>query len=168
MQQPSTHPAILTALTIARSLGESHYKRLLASLENGSLPLSAGVLHIQHLLHVSSSTSRSIANLLRQWQTWGKDASALSIVLQTARATSHVVQAESPSVHLVWTGPISLPGPTRTTSSVMVDLIAQAQQEIIVVGYALAETARQIIEHLAQAQQRGIQIVLILNRLEEE
>jgi phosphatidylserine/phosphatidylglycerophosphate/cardiolipin synthase-like enzyme len=167
MQQQPAHPAIFAAITVARSLDEPHFQQLVAALDNATLPLTSGVLQVQRLLHFSSAESRTIVNLLRFWQEWGKDIQALTIALQAVRATSAIMRAEASSVSLVWTGPVSLPGSTRATGSTLVDLIDHAQQEIIIVGYTLAVSARRIIERLAQAQQRGVQVVLIVDRMEE-
>jgi phosphatidylserine/phosphatidylglycerophosphate/cardiolipin synthase-like enzyme len=168
MHTPSVHPAIYDTIAVARTLDDTRFQQLIAALEREQPSLSMRVLHIQHLLHFSTTEAKSIVSLLRRWQAWGKDIQALIAALLAARATCTIMQAEAPSVRLVWTGPVSLPGTIRTTSSVLIDIIDHAQQEIIVVGYTLAPTARQIIVRLAQAQQRGIQIVLIVDRMDEK
>lgn len=168
MQQQSAHPAILAAIAMARILDEMRLQQLITMLDSGSLSLTSGVLHVQQVLHFSAAESRMAVNLFRRWQEWGKDVQTLITTLQAVHATCTAVQNEIPSVRLVWTGPVSLPGSTRTTGSVLIDLIDHAQQEIIIVGYALAETARQIFEHLARAQQRGVQVTMIIDRMEEE
>ena len=167
MQKQPVHPAILAAITVARSLDETRFQQLITALDNAILPLTTGILQVQRLFHFSTSESRTIVTLLRLWQEWGRDIQALITTLQAVRITSITVQAEAPSVSLVWTGPVSLPGPTRTTGSTLIDLIDHAQQEIVIVGYTLTVSARRIIEHLAQAQLRDIQVVLIVDRMEE-
>lgn len=166
--QQSTHPAIHAAITVARSLNETRFQQLLTMLDGGNLSLTAGVLHLQRVLHFPAAESRTVISLFRRWQEWGKDIQTLITTLQAIRATCTAMQDEVPSVCLVWTGPVSLPGATRTTGSVLIELIDHAQQEIVIVGYALAETARDIFKHLADAQQRGVQIVMIIDRMEEE
>jgi phosphatidylserine/phosphatidylglycerophosphate/cardiolipin synthase-like enzyme len=167
MQQPPAHPAILAVITVARSLDEPRFQQLISALDNATLLLTTGVLQVQRLLHFTAAESRTIVTLLRLWQAWDRDIQALITTLLAVRATSVAIQAEAPSVSLVWTGPVSLPGSTRPTSSTLIDLIDHAQQEIVIVGYTLAISARRIIEHLAQAQQRGVQVVLIVDRMEE-
>jgi phosphatidylserine/phosphatidylglycerophosphate/cardiolipin synthase-like enzyme len=171
MQHQPAYPSILAAITVARSLDEQRFQQLVTALDNATLPLTASVLQVQRLLHFSAAESRTVVGLLHQWQTWGKDIQSLAIALQTARVTSAVTQTEAPSVSLVWTGPISLPGSTRTTGSVLIDLIDHAQQEIVIVDYTLSENSsyvRRIIAHLARAHQRGVQIVLIGDQVEEK
>jgi len=168
MQQQPAHPAILAAITVARMLEETRLQQLIAALDNRTLSLADGPLQVQHLLRFSAAESRSIVSLFRQWQTWDKDSQSLTVTLQAVHVACATMQSEAPAVSLVWTGPVSLPGPTRTTSSVLIDLIDHAQQEIVVVGYTLAPTARSIIEHLAQALERGVQVVMIVDRMEEK
>lgn len=166
-QSPRPHPAILAAIDVVRSLNDSHFQQLLTALESGSLSLANSVLQVQYQLHFPSKQSRFLANLFRCWQAWGKDTQALIMTLQAIYATRATTLDEAPTVNLVWTGPVSLPGPTRTTSSVLIDLIDHAQQEIIIVGYTMTISIKSIIVRLAQAQQRGVQIVLIVDRMEE-
>lgn len=167
-QQPvSVHPAIHAAIDVVRSLDESHFQHLITALESENLSLATNVLQVQRQLHFSSQQSRSLVNLFRCWQTWDKDIQALITTLRAIRATRAAMQDEAPIVNLVWTGPVSLPGPTRTTSSVLTDLIDHARQEIIIVGYTMTISIRPIIIRLAQAQQRGAQVVLIVDRMEE-
>lgn len=167
MGQLLAHPAILAAIDLARRLSESGIQQLITALDNTTLPLTAGPLQVQSLLHCSATETRAIVDVLRQWQAWSKDVPTLAITLQTAYATGKLVQAESPSVSLIWTGPSYLPHHTRTTENALIDLIAHAQQEIIIVGYTLTLAVKHIILYLAQAQQRGVQVVLFVDRMEE-
>lgn len=71
--------------------------------------------------------------------------------------------AEQPKITAVWTGPDS-DGPSgRLTLAVVADLIAEAQQEILLVSYASwpGESVRQAM-HAAAA--RGVAITLLLER----
>lgn len=166
-QSPPPHPAILAAIDVVRYLDDSRFQQLLTALESGNLSLANSVLQVQHRLHFSSKQSRLLVNLFRCWQAWEKDTQALIMTLQAIYATRATMQDEVPTVNLVWTGPVSLPGPTRTTSSVLIDLIDHAKQEIIIVGYTMTTSIGPIIVRLAQAQQRGAQVVLIVDRMEE-
>src|SRR5579885_2369472 len=122
MQQQPVHPAIRVAITVARSLDETHFQQLITLLDGGNLSLKVGVLHVQQVLHFPAAESRLIVSLFRRWQEWGKGVQALTTTLQAIRATCTAIQDEVPSVSLVWTGPVSLPGATRTTRSVLIDL----------------------------------------------
>lgn len=167
MQQQPVHPAIHAAIDLVRSLDEPRFEYLLTALEGEKLSLANSVLQVQRLLHFTFIQSRSLVNLFRLWQAWGKDIQMLIATLQTIRATSATIQDEAPIVSLVWTGPVSLPGSIRTTSSVLIDLIDHARQEIVIAGYTLTLSIKPIITRLAQAQQRDVQVVLIVDRMEE-
>lgn len=167
MQQQPAHPAIHAAIDLVRALDEPRFQHLLIALEDGKISLATSVLQVQRQLHFPSQQSRSLINVFRLWQTWGKDIQALITTLQAIRATSAIMQDEAPAVSLVWTGPVSLPGSIRTTSSVLIDLIDHARQEIVIAGYTLTTSIKPIIIHLAQAQRRGVQVVLIVDRMEE-
>jgi phosphatidylserine/phosphatidylglycerophosphate/cardiolipin synthase-like enzyme len=160
--------AIAAVATIVRTLSEIQIEQLVAALSKGELALSAGVLQVQHRLHLSTTDARSVASMLRFWQDSGAALDGLATALLAANMTYIRTRAEAPSVRLVWTGPISLPGSTRSTLSVLLDLIDGAQQEMVIVGYVLTEAASIVFEHLAAAKRRGVQVTLIGDRLEEK
>lgn len=167
MQTQSTHPALLAAITLIRSLNEERVQQLISALASEHISLTSGALQVRHLLNFPAADIQALINVLRQWHAWNKDLPALITTLQAIHATSTAIQTEVPAIHLVWTGPVSLPGPTRTTEGTLLDMITHARQEIVIVGYTLAETARSIVEHLAHAHQRGVQIIMIIDRMEE-
>lgn len=167
-QDESDKKAIAAVVTIARTLSEIQVGQLVAALSKGELTFSAGVLQVQHRLHLSTTDTRNVVSMLRDWQNSGADLDALSAALLAANMTYIRTRAEAPSVRLVWTGPISLPGSTRSTLSVLLDLIDRAQQEMVIVGYVLTEAASIVFEHLAAAKRRGVQVTLIGDRLEEK
>lgn len=159
---------IARVVTIARTLNERQFRELVAALADASLSLSAGALQLQHTLQLSMTDARPVVSLLRSWQRLQCSPESLVAALLAARATSARMQAETPSVRLVWTGPISSTVPVRSTVGVLLDLIEKAQQEIIIVGYAITAAAAIVFERLAAAQKRGAQVVLIGDRLEEK
>ena len=167
-QDESDQNAIADVVSIARTLSEVQIGRLVAAISNGELALSAGVLQLQHRLHLSTADARNVVSMLRHWQDSGADLDALTSALLAANLTYVKTRAEAPSVRLVWTGPISLPGSTRSTVSVLLDLIDRALHELVIVGYVLTEAASIVFERLAAAQKRGIQVTLIGDRLEEK
>lgn len=167
-QDETDQNAIAAVVSIVRTLSEIQIEQLIAALSNGELALSVGVLPLQHRLHLSTVDARNVASMLRHWQDSGADLDALTSALLAANMTYIRTRAEAPAVRLVWTGPISLPGKTRSTVSELLDLIDRAKQEIVIVGYVLTEAASIVFERLAAAQRRGIQVILIGDRLEEK
>src|SRR5579875_1004256 len=164
----SKNSAIAEAVAVARSLNNEQLLLLTEVLSQGRLPLSSGMLQVQHILHFPTAIARNIVLLFRSWQVAGEDAEALAKALLVAHTAFIKAQADAPSVRLVWTGPISTAGPARRTMSVLIDIINKARQQIVVVGYALTEGAAIIFEHLAAAQRRGVQIILIGDRMAEK
>jgi len=159
---------IAQVVTIARTLKERQFRQFVAALSDSSLSLSVGALQLQHTLQLSTTDARPVVSLLRSWQRLQCSPESLVTALLAARATSVRMQAETPSIRLVWTGPISTTAPVRSTVGVLLDLIEKAQQEIIIVGYVITAAATIVFERLAAAQKRGVQVVLIGDRLEEK
>lgn len=159
---------IAQVVTIACTLNERQFRQLVAALADASLSLSAGALQLQHTLQLSTTDARPVVSLLRSWQRLKSSRESLVTALLAARATSARMQAETPSVRLVWTGPISTTAAVRSTAGVLLDLFEKAREEIIIVGYVITDAAAIVFERLATAQKRGVQVVLIGDRLEEK
>src|SRR5581483_8747753 len=170
MSHHPMHPAIMAVLEVARQLSEARLLELVAVLENGQLKLETSVGRINHLLHCKVNESRIILSMLRHWHQQGRDEQGLADALQTAWLARATMREETPEISLVWTGPVSLPNLAHTTGGVLLKLIDEARGEVVVVNYTLSDKsrlARRVIEQMAQARRRGVQIVLIGNRLEE-
>lgn len=67
------------------------------------------------------------------------------------------------ALDVVWTGPASAVATGRLTSAVVVDLIDQAQAEVLLVGYAVHSEASVAVA-LERAQQRNVAITLLFER----
>jgi len=67
------------------------------------------------------------------------------------------------SIDVVWTGPESEHGTSRLTSAVVLDLIAEASEDILLVGYAV-HTEPAVAAALDHAALQGVQITLLLER----
>jgi len=160
--------SIIEVVAIARAFKDAQIKQLVVALSNGALPLSAGILQVQHILHLSTSEARNVTTMLRNWQSEDGSIESLVTALLASCAAYSKALSEASSVRLVWTGPISTLAPTRSTMSVLLDLIDKAQQEMIIVGYVLTEGAAVVFRHLAAAQRRGVQVVLVGDRMEEK
>jgi phosphatidylserine/phosphatidylglycerophosphate/cardiolipin synthase-like enzyme len=87
--------------------------------------------------------------------------------MATARAALQHTRAARPRVQLVWTGPLEAGAQTRSTLLTLQELIANAQQEIVIVGYTITDGAAPILASLAAARLRGIRVTIIANRIEQ-
>jgi phosphatidylserine/phosphatidylglycerophosphate/cardiolipin synthase-like enzyme len=160
--------SIAQVASLARTLHRRQFERLVAAVSDGKLSLSSGVLQIQHVVQIATADARPVASLFRSWQRTKGSEESLIAALLAARAAGSSVRAETPSVRLVWTGPVNASVPARSTISVLLDLIDRGQQEIVIVGYVITDAAAIIFKHLAAAQKRGVQVILISDRLEEK
>ena len=70
------------------------------------------------------------------------------------------------SIELVWTGPAAGGVPTRRTDQVLLDMIHEAQREILIVAYA-AYKLPELAKALVDAAGRGVRILLVLESSEE-
>jgi phosphatidylserine/phosphatidylglycerophosphate/cardiolipin synthase-like enzyme len=70
---------------------------------------------------------------------------------------------EQPSVTPVWTGPESAAPHGRLTMAVLADLIAEAQNEIVLVSYATLPS-EDVRAALSAATSRGVDVTLLLER----
>jgi cardiolipin synthase A/B len=78
-----------------------------------------------------------------------------------ARATERARQHQSLSV--VWTGPESGITTSRLTAATIIDLIAEAEREILLISYA-TRTEPAISAALSAAAGRGVEITLLIER----
>ncbi|MHB9145734.1 MAG: DISARM system phospholipase D-like protein DrmC [Symbiobacteriia bacterium] len=138
--------------------------RVQAALASGASQVSPGPDLPDYLL----------TTLLRSWQSVGHERmppQALATAIGTARAMKERIEADSPRLELVWTGPHSPANiQARTTASVLREMIDGARNRILVVSYDLTQgngLSEGVIEALANAWARGCVVVMALHNDEE-
>lgn len=97
------------------------------------------------------------------WAAWeGTDlpATALSVALLSS-ATAVEVERRKERVDLVATGPSSYVVPVRSTESVLLDLVANAEQSLLLLSFA-AYKVEALVAELAAAVDRGVVVRLLL------
>lgn len=115
------------------------------------------------LVHdTAAPASRSAARLAKEIVTAG-DGPYLAGLIRGCLAAA----AESVDVLPVWTGPASTVGGSRLTIAVVADLIAEAQQEIVLVSYATYPPVS-VAAALSAAAERGVAVTLLLERAEDK
>lgn len=78
--------------------------------------------------------------------------------------TGHLqADQQQPAITPVWTGPASTSRDDRLTLAVLADLIAEAQQELILVSYA-AFPGQDVRGALEEAVRRGVRLTLLFER----
>ena len=104
---------------------------------------------------------QAVTNLLDQWHTTHPPltSEAIATALLTAQHCIHQNQKDL-SLETVWTGPEGSGIPVRRTEQVLLQLIQQAQQEIILVSFAIYKVP-DLTQALRTALDHGITLKLI-------
>lgn len=116
---------------------------------------------------VAAPRFRNAVTLL--WSTWQEvpqiDGAAVAMMLRSATAVASTLRA-SQSIDIAWTGPSSAHVPVRMTAQVLVDLIAEARTQLLVISFA-AYKVKAVSEALREAAHRGVDVRLILETEED-
>lgn len=79
-------------------------------------------------------------------------------------AAGHIQRAASVQVESVWSGPSTYRVPVRATAQVLVDLVAEAQSELILMTYS-ATRYQPLVAALTAATGRGVTIDVVVETL---
>jgi hypothetical protein len=87
-------------------------------------------------------------------------------LMALAWTRSDIAQADT--VEIACTAPSRLGVPLRTTYATALEMVEEAQKEILVVGYVFTEGAKSLLERVARAaRDRRVKVTVIGNRMEE-
>lgn len=156
-------PGLLDAVVeAARVLPDDHVRRLADGVREAQTPLNAGGL----LERPPTLMYRTRASaVLHEWQASPElPGDQLAALLTGARA-GFAAAASEQRVDLVWSGPTTGRVPVRLASQVVLDLIKQAQRELLLVSFA-AYRVQYLRDALTAAAARGVQITLVLESRE--
>jgi phosphatidylserine/phosphatidylglycerophosphate/cardiolipin synthase-like enzyme len=78
---------------------------------------------------------------------------------------AYVRHAERLRVETVWSGPKSHAVPVRSTAEVLVDLVGEAQKDLLLMTYS-AKPHPPVIESLIAARARGVQVSVVVETLQ--
>lgn len=132
--------------------------RTVASALRG-LANSGGAPHVNTLADTPAARA-AIGRIVAAWeqvQTSGEEVSGMLLGASEARLR---VEREL-SVELVWTGPTTRFVPTRRTEQVLLDLIADATQDLFLVSF-VAYGVPSVVAALNDAASRGVRIRILL------
>lgn len=103
-----------------------------------------------------------IETLIMAWQAYAPemDGAAIALALLTARETM-LAQRTTQMIDLVWTGPDSRVIPLRRTDQALLQLINRAEQQLLIVSFAVYQIPS-IVQALGQAAQRGVRITICI------
>jgi len=144
-----------------RGVPRDTWNRLSAELaEFNSIPDAVSVQRAtDRLLNRDAAWILSDAFLKAGTATWAEIAAAML-------AVGHLSGDGRPITEIIWSGPPNGRYSVRRIDQVLYDLIAAAQQRIVLITFA-AHRVQHLCEHLARAVTRGIELTLILESEEE-
>jgi phosphatidylserine/phosphatidylglycerophosphate/cardiolipin synthase-like enzyme len=159
----SLPPGLLGALVdAARVLPEDHVRRLADGLSHAGSPANAGELLERPPTVVYRSRASAV---LHEWQAHStRSGDELASFLTGAHAGYAAATAEQ-RVDLVWSGPSTGRVPVRLASQVVLDLVKEAERELLLVSFA-AYRIPYLRDALTAAAMRGVHITLVLESRE--
>jgi phosphatidylserine/phosphatidylglycerophosphate/cardiolipin synthase-like enzyme len=132
-----------------------------------STPPSSGQL--QRALSLSTASATRLARDLDQVIcSPGVTIHDVQTALMTLAAMRNQDIAQTDSVEIACTAPSRFGVPLRTTYATALEMVKDAQKEILVVGYVFTEGARSLLEEVARASRdRRVRVTVIGNRMED-
>jgi phosphatidylserine/phosphatidylglycerophosphate/cardiolipin synthase-like enzyme len=147
----------LAVVDAARSLPPRQVERLAAELARHDRASDRARITVPAA--VATPAFRQAAyRILDAWRDLPGEAVALA--LRSAARAATVTRAEQ-SIDVVWTGPQSREVPVRLTRAVLLDVIRAARERLIVVSFTAYRVAM-VVEELAAAAARGVDVRLVL------
>lgn len=170
MSEPLLNPPEwINVLTGAvAGLGRRHLVDLAGLLDPPrSAPPSSGQL--QRALSLSTASAARLARDLDQVICLpGVVVHDVQTVLMTLSATRNQGIAQTDSVEIACTAPSRFGVPLRTTYATALEMVKDARNEILIVGYVFTEGAKSLLAEVARASRdRRIRVTVIGNRMEE-
>lgn len=135
-------------------LGPAHLRVLAARLGDG-WPRQA----VLHAVPVPGFAEAAGAVLAAQHAEGVSDIEAAAYL--RGLAAGHVQRSTTVQVESVWSGPSTHPVPVRATARVLVELVAEATAELLLMTYS-AKPYRPLLTALAAAVDRGVAVTVVV------
>jgi hypothetical protein len=141
----------------------------LASLLDPVRPAPPSSGQLQRALSLSTTAATQLARSIGQVvRSSGVAVRDVQTALMTLAGTRSAASTQTDSVEIACTAPTRLGVPLRTTYATALEMVKEAQSEILLVGYVFTEGARMLLEEMARASRdRRIRVTVIGNRMEE-
>lgn len=154
---------VATNVTLAESI--------ITAIADETLTPSSGPMAMSKALK-GSSGKHHLSEFLKAWQLSAAHLTAedVSCSLNSALSCYRLAVERSHSVDTVWTGPEVSGSMTRRTEAVVREIIAEAKEELLVVGYWLVTSTSQIkelIELLIDKAKEGVKIRFVFDPSEK-
>lgn len=154
----SWHPAFEAAAEAAvRRLGSGHLRVLADRLGEG-----APEQVVRHAVPVPGFAEAAGAVLAAQRASGLASGEAAAYL--RGLAAGHAQRSAAVRVESVWSGPSSHPVPVRSTAQVLVDLVAEAQTELLLMTYS-AKPYPPLLTALTAAVARGVVVHVVVETL---
>ena len=155
---------IATNITLAESI--------IAAIADGHLTQTSGPMAMSNILK-GSAGKQLLSDFLRAWQLSAAHLTAedVSCMLRAALNSFQLALERSHRVDTVWTGPDVKHSIVRRTEAVVNEIIEEAKQELLVVGYWLVTSTIQVqelIDLLIAKSREGVKIRFIFDPAERE
>jgi len=157
-----------TLAGVISGLKAGHLLDLVALLDPArSTPPSSSQL--QRALSLSTASAAQLARGLDQViGSPGASARDVQTALMTLACARGTGIAPSDTVEIACTAPTRFGVPLRTTYATALEMVEEAQNEILIVGYVFTEGAKPLLERVARASRdRRVRVTVIGNRMEE-
>jgi len=149
----------------ALALPEGHIELLARALENltGPSPSARAVFMAAATGAASRAHTEAISSAWEGHPDHPGSSLALALRCSVLAASS---ERASETLEIAWTGPATPAVPVRRTNTILLDLIAHSQRQLLVVSFAAYEVP-EIIEALSAAISRGVEVLLLLESADE-
>jgi phosphatidylserine/phosphatidylglycerophosphate/cardiolipin synthase-like enzyme len=151
---------------VARTLSQPAVSRLAHALDGVSGPDEQTRRRVMAAVPVGAFVDEA-RRLVDTWREHEPDRSGPAVALALRAAVQAVASCRAEqTVDLVWTGPTTRAVLVRLTRAVLLEVIAAAERELLLVSYA-AFRVQAVLDALAEAAGRGVAIKLVLESTEE-
>ncbi|MFG1735347.1 phospholipase D-like domain-containing protein [Paenibacillus sp. 843] len=152
---------------IVNELDSELSEKIITQLELGNLTKQSAANTWTRLLTPYFIPTPLLVDLLESWKQIDIDSNVLAFSIRCALETKRQAYCRFPKIELAWTGPYN-PSTSlvRGTYSLMSEMIENAQNSILLVGYsftATSDTTRNIIRKLSEAHIRGCAVKIALH-----
>jgi cardiolipin synthase len=143
---------------------------IISAISSGQLTSSSGPMAMSNVLG-GSPGKHQLNVFLKAWKQSAPHLSAddVSGYLNSALSSYRLAMARAHAVDTVWTGPEVAGSMTRRTEAVVNEIIAEAEEELLIVGYWLITHTVQIkelIELLIEKAKEGVRVRFVFDPAE--
>lgn len=159
------------APTVLRLLDAGAFPSTVEAVRSGRLGQRSGPATIGAVASGRPGVTTTLQGLQRLWSARysATDGAGFADILEAVAEGAMVERTSHPATEVVWTGPKVEGSYLRATRQVVQDIIKDASQELLVVGYWIAGKGdqegiiRDVIGLIAEAAARGIDVTMVLD-----